>query len=338
MTKLKKWLVDVPVKVSIWIRPDFQREQFEIIRQARPSVLFLCSDGGRNDLEWEKININRRMYDNEIDWDCLVYKLYNEKNIGLYSMIKKSDELIWSNVDRCIILEDDDIPSISFFEFCRQMLDKYESDYRIQGISGFNPFEISTEVNSDYFFSGEYSCWGSAIWKRSYELIYDYEMDFFKDDYVVNIMKSNLEKSTFKGAYKCAVDGEVYGHPPGPEFFFGIAKATQNALFVMPKYNLITNIGARNDSEHATSFITMSKAEQKLHNSKRFEINFPLKHPKYVIRDRNFELRYRSLNGAGNNWKIWFRRIIKSIKIIKYEGYMRFISLVRNRLTRKVEK
>ena len=40
------WLVDIPVSVMIWTRPGLQREQFEVLRKARPSVLFLISDGG----------------------------------------------------------------------------------------------------------------------------------------------------------------------------------------------------------------------------------------------------------------------------------------------------
>lgn len=43
----KPWLVDVPVKVNIWIRPECQRKQFEALKQARPSILFIQSDGGR---------------------------------------------------------------------------------------------------------------------------------------------------------------------------------------------------------------------------------------------------------------------------------------------------
>lgn len=38
---MKPYLVDVPVKINIWIRPECQKRQFEIIKQARPSILFV---------------------------------------------------------------------------------------------------------------------------------------------------------------------------------------------------------------------------------------------------------------------------------------------------------
>ena len=37
----KPYLVDVPVKINIWIRRECQRRQFEVIKQARPSILFV---------------------------------------------------------------------------------------------------------------------------------------------------------------------------------------------------------------------------------------------------------------------------------------------------------
>lgn len=112
---MKPYLVDVPVKINIWIRPECQRRQFEIIKQARPSILFVTSDGGRNEKEWELIKQNRKIYDEEIDWECKVYKLYMDHNLGLYAMGKERENLIWNTVDRCIMLEDDILPSVSFF-------------------------------------------------------------------------------------------------------------------------------------------------------------------------------------------------------------------------------
>ena len=55
MSALKKYLVDIPVRINIWIRPECQRRQFEVIKKARPSILFIQSDGGRNDEEWQAI-------------------------------------------------------------------------------------------------------------------------------------------------------------------------------------------------------------------------------------------------------------------------------------------
>lgn len=76
---MKEFLIDVPVQINIWIRPECQKKQFEVIKKVRPSILFLVSDGGRNEAEWNAIKINRKLYDENIDWNCKVYKLYAKK-------------------------------------------------------------------------------------------------------------------------------------------------------------------------------------------------------------------------------------------------------------------
>ena len=55
--------------------------------------------------------------------------------------------------DKCIVLEDDDVPSQSFFPFCKELLDRYEHDDRITMIAGFNSDEVTAGVPDDYFFT-----------------------------------------------------------------------------------------------------------------------------------------------------------------------------------------
>ncbi|MFR2205318.1 MAG: hypothetical protein ACLS5X_06305, partial [Eubacterium sp.] len=93
---MKPYLVDVPVRINIWIRPECQRKQWDVIKQARPSVLFIQSDGGRNEKEWKAILQNRKMIEDELDWDCKVFKIYKDENQGLYRMAKITAEVIWN--------------------------------------------------------------------------------------------------------------------------------------------------------------------------------------------------------------------------------------------------
>lgn len=317
---MKAALVDVPVKINVWIRTECQRKQFEVIKKARPSILFIQSDGGRNEKEWEAIYRNRKMIDEGIDWNCQVFRLYETENNGLYKMSNKSSELIWNTVDKCIFLEDDHIPAVSFFRFCKEMLDKYEDDYRIQGICGYNPLEKWEEASADYFFSGERNPWGNAYWKRSRALIFDFEMAFSEDKYVLQLMKKHLGRYTYTRAYKCGKSKEIDGHVPGGEFFFGIARATQNALFIMPKYNMISNYGCGDDSIHSSSYKVLSKNEQKLFYSKVYEMAAEIQHPKYVIRDVIFEKKLKKAIAVGHPLIKTERRVVKGIKTIRYQG------------------
>ncbi|MBR5538512.1 MAG: hemolysin activation protein, partial [Clostridia bacterium] len=163
----KPYLVDVPVRINIWIRPECQKRQFEVLKEARPSTMFLISDGGRNEKEWEAIRQSRAIFE-EIDWECTVYKIFEEKNNGLYTMSRRGADLIWSKVDRCIFLEDDNLPSVSFFAYAAELLEKYKDDERIVCICSMNHAGVWEDTDSDYFFAERGPIWGQAIWKRSY--------------------------------------------------------------------------------------------------------------------------------------------------------------------------
>ena len=54
-------------------------------------------------------------------------------------------------VDKCIVLEDDDVPSVSFFTFCKEMLDKYEQDPRITMIAVFFPLTMVSGMSGVLF-------------------------------------------------------------------------------------------------------------------------------------------------------------------------------------------
>lgn len=294
---MKSYLVDVPVRVMIWIREDCQSRQFEVIKKARPSILFLISDGGRNDKEWAAIYANRKMIDEGIDWDCTVYRLYEEKNNGMYAIGKKTNELIWSNVDRCILLEDDILPSVSYFRYCAELLERYKDDRRVNVICGMNHLGIYDDVNSDYFFSRQGSIWGCAVWKRTYERYYDFE--YGRDSYIMKLLKQRTRHNNIFWKRIKAYAKQMYyeGHPAGGEFYFEFGMYGQNQLQIIPKKNLISNIGCTQNSAHAAELEKLPKGIRRVFNMKTYELDFPLKHAEYVIPDIYYEKKRNRIMG-----------------------------------------
>ena len=286
---MKSYLVDVPVKINIWIRPECQKRQFEVIKKARPSIIFLQSDGGRNEEEWEKIYENRKLVDEGIDWDCKVYRLYEDHNNGLYKMGMKTRELIWSTVDRCVFLEDDQIPSVSYFRFCAELLEKYKDDERIECICGVNHLGISDAVQSDYFFSRQGSVWGTASWKRVCDSCNSFE--YYNDSYVMKLLKQRTRNnhSIWRQLKAYATVGNYDGHVPANEFWNEFDMYAQNRLQIIPKVNMISNIGIGADSEHADELSQLPRGIRRVFNMKTYEVNFPIKHAKYVIPDVEYE-------------------------------------------------
>jgi hypothetical protein len=289
MEEKKPFLVDVPVQVRIWIRPECQRRQFEILKQARPSILFVVSDGGRNAEEQEAILENRRIFETEVDWDCQIYPFYRDENQGLYAMDRISQKYIWSKVDRCIFLEDDVIPAVSFFRYCAELLERYQADERIDLICGQNLLGESPEVSADYFFTRRGSIWGYATWKRVYDRFYD--LSYARDPYIMNLLKRQTKKNPEMWRELVGYSKEeIYrGHPAGDEFFLGLSMYGQNQLHIVPRQNMICNIGATADAAHAVKYEDMPKNIRDMYFTKVHEMSFPMHHPAYVINDEEFE-------------------------------------------------
>ena len=319
---MKPWLVDVPVRVNIWIRPECQKAQFEVLKKARPSIMFLISDGGRNDKEWEAIRANRKMFDTEIDWDCTVYKIYEDKNNGLYTMSNKARSLIWSTVDRCIFLEDDYVPSVSYFGFCAELLEKYKDDERIQAICGMNHCTTWEQASADYFFADEGSIWGIATWKRTDEQR-DPEHTYGKDPYTMSLLEQHTKnEQVFWNTLKGYAENERYGnHIAGGEFYHRFEIYAQHRLYIIPKYNMINNIGCTPNGAHATEYKLMPRGVRQVFNMKTFEYDLPLKHPKYVIADLEYSKKRARIMGVGHPMVLFGRRIESAFLALKYKGF-----------------
>lgn len=305
---MKEYLVDVPVKINVWIRPECQKKQFDIIREARPSILFIVSDNGRNEKERKLISQNREIVEN-IDWECTVYKLYEEENQGMYAMGKKTHELVWSHVDRCIFLEDDILPSISYFRYCAELLEKYKDDKRINVICGVNHLGVSESVNSDYFFSRQGSIWGYATWKRTYEQYSDFS--FAKDPYVMDLLKQRTKHNRIFWKRIEAYSKQKYyeGHAAWSEFFFEFAMYGHNQLQIVPKKNMLANIGCSKDAAHSGVLEQLPRGLRRVFNMETYELDFPLKHAQYVIPDVQYEKKRNRIMGYNFPFVSGYRKV-----------------------------
>ena len=205
-------------------------------------------------------------------------------------MGKERENLIWNTVDRCIMLEDDILPSVSFFRYCAELLEKYKDDERIECICGMNHLGKCEEVKSDYFFSRQGSIWGTAVWKRS--IVNRGDFSYIDDPYVMRLLNQRTAHNKIAWKRLCAYGKqEKYeGHVAGSEFWYEFDMYAQNRLQIIPKVNLVSNIGATADSAHAADLKEIPKSMRRVFNNPTYEMEFPLKHAQYVIPDVHYEI------------------------------------------------
>ena len=303
---MKGYLIDVPVLLIFFKRDDTFKRVFDIIKQVKPSTLLLWQDGARENNQSDIEGITRcRAIAEDIDWECTVYKKYNDVNYGCDPSTFYSHRWAFTLVETCIILEDDQVPTKSYFPFCKELLDKYENDYRISHICGMNLVDCSS-YDSDYLFSifGS-NCWAS--WRRVVSNLEE-NYDFLHNECALKNIKKKIGKH-FDDVYKVALQRESTGIPYWESILcFGALMNNQYAI--IPKVNMVTNCGNTADSTHSqVNAKYLTKEEQRIFGMKANEISFPLKHPKYVIEDFDYMAKRDGFFAIGHPYKAFYRRV-----------------------------
>lgn len=271
--------MNIPVLYIVFNRPDLVQESLRRLQEVKPKKLFIAADGPRsnNPEDDRKCAEVRNFLKENIDWNCQINLLYRDHNLGCGKAVSEAISWFFKNVEYGIILEDDCIPSISFFTFCEDLLKKYKDEKNIFHISGSNWQQGIRRGAADYYFSNFPAVWGWATWRDRWE---SYKLDIISKQslkVISNLLYSSNRLTSIEKEYyiKCfslcekkAIDTWDY------QWRFLIHLS--NGLSITPNKNLITNIGHRMDGTHTRDF-THWRA-----NLMAEEIKFPLNHPKKV--------------------------------------------------------
>lgn len=278
--------IDVSVLLLFFNRPETFEKVFEAVRTARPSRLFLFQDGARNPDDLPRMLQCRKIAE-DIDWECNVHKNYQEKNLGCDPAGFISHTWAFSLTDKCIVLEDDVLPSQSFFPFCKEMLDRYENDTRITMIAGQNVDGITENMPYSYFFSTAFSIWGWASWRRVVSQ-WDSKYSFLKDPDAMRQLKALIKQRGYRKDFvkmceRHSATGKQYF-----ETIFWSHMLFNSGLSITPAKNLTTNIGATENSTHFSDLKTLPRRMRRQMTLPANELTFPLIHPKYVIEEAGY--------------------------------------------------
>ena len=122
---------DIPIALFMFKRSDTLLKIIAVLSKIKPKKLYLLSDQGRNEEEIRIVEKTRNLIENAIDWDCEIIKNYASENRGVYENIGEGARWVFQQEKKAIFLEDDNLPEISFFSYCKELLDKYENNNKI---------------------------------------------------------------------------------------------------------------------------------------------------------------------------------------------------------------
>jgi len=225
------------------------------------------------------------------------------------------------------------VPSQSFFPFCKEMLDRYADDERITMVAGFNVDEVTPDMPYDYFFTSAFSIWGWASWRRVVSQ-WDREYTFLNDPEAMHQLDALIRQRGYRKSFiRMCQDHRASGQPQFESVFWA-TMLFNSGLAVMPSKNLINNVGASADSAHYSEFKTMPKRLKQLFTMKRHELQFPLRHPRYVIEEASYWKRMYKANGWGYPLTKIGRSIEELCLNLRY-GNFRFIA---HSIARRIRK
>ena len=294
---------DIAVLLLFFNRSNTFKQVFEAVRKARPSKLLLYQDGPRGECDKADVEACREIAsDKNIDWECEVHRNYLDHNEGCDPSGFRSHQWAFSLADKVIVLEDDVVPSQSFFPFCKEMLDKYENNERISMIAGFNIDEVSPDCEDSYFFTSAFSIWGWASWRRVAER-WDSDYCFMRDPE----KHRQLERIVRERHLRSDILQMFHDHSQsGKEYFETIYWADMllhDSLAIMPAKNQINNIGLMTDSTHFSAELkTTPHRIRKMFTMMRHELPFPLKHPTVVAENKKYLERLYKANAWNHPW------------------------------------
>lgn len=306
---MDKWITNVPVVVNIWINPDNQKEQFEVIKKAKPSQMFLVSDMGRDNEEKQRVISNRKYVLENIDWQCEVHKLFMDDNVGIYKMLPKVEEFVFSTVDRCIYLEDDIIPNVSFFTYSAELLEKYKDDERVGVICGHNHLGEYDCGESDYFFSRHGSIWGIALWKRT--LSNKEKLMSLKEYEKQLVLKRLKHDGIVRKEFFDVLSGKKC---PDWEYYIMMNVYAMNQLQIIPKKNMICCKGASASSHSADSLERLPRGVQQVFNMKTYELPDAIIHPSVIINDVCYEKIRNRIMGYNHPFITYYRMVERAFR------------------------
>lgn len=329
---------DIPVVLFLFKRSDTVLRIVQVLSKIKPRKIYLLSDQGRNEEEIQIVEQTREAIEKSIDWDCEVIKNYAIENRGVYRNIGEGARWVFQNEEHAIFLEDDNLPEISFFQYCEELLEKYKKNQKILWICGTNYLgEYDSEYS--YMFTQHLLPCGWASWSDKFLKHYDGEMLTYEDS-------SKMEK--FCKSYKSrallhqrleSLNGEYRRKGENNSFkswdYQMLFSIRSNEMYgISPIYNQIKNIGADQFSIHGGTSLdkTMTKRFCEIPTK---ELVFPLKHPMEIKIDENYEKLISKIILLPLDMRIKLRVNLFIKKLLHIDPYSSLSDELKKRLNKK---
>ena len=321
----------IPILIVAYNRPDALLRVLQAVKRIYPSKLYFAVDGLREDdtNNIEKNKTVKRIID-DIDWCENIRKKYRMNNVGCKTNVSTAIDWVFDNENELIILEDDLLPSQSFFRFCETMLEYYRGNKRVYQICGYNVLQ-ECKHDKSYYFTNFPVISGWATWKDKW-ISYDPMMINMSNKNIKNKIYSLYKKrrhgrfqyNRFNNLYKLfrKGKGDSWAYP------WAFTIAYNEGVSVMPTKNLVSNIGFGEDAHNN------GKTTSPFAKPYAVDIDFPLKHPKEICVDRDADTKTLEVHYL-NGHPYWYAYLSQIYRRFVLNGDSKLISYLKKIVNEK---
>jgi hypothetical protein len=167
-----------PVLLFTYRKPQFLEEIFQAIKRYSPPRLYVASNLFASEKEKAVVETIRSTIRS---WELPgeIIHLFHDKHLLINDSIHYGLDYIFSIEESAIILEDDTVPSSSFFAFCNTMLDRYQDSDETGSIIGCNLGAIDDKQHV-YRVPLAFIYWGWATWAKKWQALRNSPLPFGK--------------------------------------------------------------------------------------------------------------------------------------------------------------
>lgn len=239
--------VQSPVLFLVFNRPEPTLQVFEALRSARPPRLYIAADGPRahKQGEAERCEQTRKIAE-QVDWPCEVRTLFRQENLGCRRAVSGAISWFFEHEAEGIILEDDCLPEPDFFRFCDTALAHWRDEPRVMHIGGH--VLIDGPGPEDLLHSRLVPIWGWATWRRAWQ---QFDSEMTQLPRLGELPLSSWYGSQHRNVRK-AIEHIHHGKVDAWGARWVLTVMAAEAFSVLPRTNLISNIGFGADATHTT--------------------------------------------------------------------------------------
>lgn len=240
----------LPILLLFFNRKGTLSYVIEHIRKYRPSRLYLAADGPRSSVqnETQLVGEIRQYVLDSIDWECEVKTLLRDENLGCKNAVHEAIQWFFSQERKGIVIEDDIVPSLSFFHFCEEALEFYKDDMQVSSIGGRNELGDFESHQSDIVFSSKFFCWGWASWA---DRVLGLDADVSSNQVIKKQVIESLNKTErylVEGMYGLIESKQVNSWA----YQYDINFRAKKQLQILPARNMIKNVGLATAGAHSS--------------------------------------------------------------------------------------